>query len=107
MKLINKLVRDKIPEIITTSGQKAVTEILTDERYRELLDVKLNEECTEYQNDKTIEELVDMLEVIYAIAAAKGYSEMQLNEFRMHKADERGAYKEKIYLQYVLDESGN
>ncbi|WP_353736241.1 nucleoside triphosphate pyrophosphohydrolase [Ruminococcus sp.] len=70
----NKLVRDKIPEIIEKAGKTPVTHILSEEEYITELDRKLNEECSEYQADKNIEELADMLEVMYAIAEARGWS---------------------------------
>lgn len=76
MVIHNKLVRDRIPEIIEKSGKKAITRTLTQEEYLMELDRKLNEECAEYQADKSLEELADMLEVMYAIAEARGYWSM-------------------------------
>ena len=70
----NKLVRDRIPEIIEASGKSCVTEILSDEAYLRLMDAKLDEELAEYHSDQTIEELADLLEVIYAAAMARGYT---------------------------------
>lgn len=101
----NKLVRDKIPEIIEKSGKTPVTHTLSDEEYISELDKKLNEECAEYQADKSIEELADMLEVMYAIAEARGWSASELESVRKAKAEKRGGFKEKIYLEYV--ENGN
>ncbi len=99
----NKLVRDKIPEIIEKAGKTPVTHILSDEEYIYELDCKLNEECAEYQADKSIEELADMLEVIYAIAEARGWSVSELEAVRREKAEKRGGFREKIYLEYVED----
>ncbi len=101
----NKLVRNKIPEIIKNAGKTPVTLILSDEEYLSELDKKLNEECAEYQADKSIEELADMLEVMYAIAEARGWSVSELEAVRREKADKRGGFKDKIYLEYV--EEGN
>ena len=70
----NKLVRDRIPEIIEASGKSCVTEILSDKAYLRLVDAKLDEELAEYHSDQTIEELADLLEVIYAAAMARGYT---------------------------------
>ena len=83
----NKLVRDRIPEIIEKSGKTAYYRILNNEEYIEELDRKLNEECAEYKEDKSIEELADMLEVIYAIAQARGYSIEELEQVRAEKAE--------------------
>ena len=67
----NKLVRDRIPEIIEASGKICATEILSDEAYLRMVDDKLDEELAEYHRDQTIEELADLLEVIYAAAMAR------------------------------------
>ena len=64
----NKLVRDRIPEIIEESGKTCKTEILNDEEYLRMIDAKLDEELAEYHKDQNIEELADLMEVIYAAA---------------------------------------
>lgn len=99
----NKLVRDKIPEIIEKAGKKAYTHILSEEDYMNELDKKLNEECAEYQANKNIEELADMLEVMYAIAEARGWSVSELEAVRRDKAEKRGGFRDKVYLEYVED----
>lgn len=101
----NKLVRDRIPEIIVKSGNKCVTEILSDEEYIEMLDKKLDEELAEYHTDKNIEELADLLEVIYACAQARGFSLEELENVRTDKADKRGAFKGKILLKETIIEN--
>ena len=93
----NKLVRDKIPEIIEKAGKTPVTHILSEEEYMTELDKKLNEECAEYQADKSIEELADMLEVMYAIAEARGWSVSELEAVRREKAEKRGAFERRIF----------
>ena len=97
----NKLIRDKIPEIIESSGRTPVIRTLDDTEYLTELDRKLNEECAEYQADKNLEELADMLEVIYAIAEARGYSVAELEQVRAEKAAKRGGFKKHIYLERV------
>ena len=97
MPVYNKLVRDKIPDIIEKSGKKAITTVLNDEEYLTELDRKLNEERTEYQQDKSIEELADMLEVIYAITVARGYSVEELERIRAEKAEKRGEFNDRIF----------
>lgn len=101
----NKLVRDHIPEIIEKSGNKCVIEILSDEEYIELLDKKLDEELAEYHKDKNIEELADLIEVIYACAQARGFSLEELENVRTDKADKRGAFKGKILLKETIIEN--
>lgn len=63
MPVYNKLVRDKIPEIIEKSGKQCIIETMDKKNYLEFLDNKLDEELAEYQQDKSIEELADLLEV--------------------------------------------
>ena len=101
MPVHNKLVRDKIPEIIENTGKTAYSHILTEEEYIAELDKKLNEECAEYQADKSLEELADMLEVMYAIAEARGYSVAELERVRAEKAEKRGGFKDRIFLERV------
>ena len=99
----NKLVCDRIPEIIENSGKTAYTHILNNDEYILELDRKLNEECAEYQADKRIEELADMLEVMYAIVDARGYSVSELEKIRKEKAEKRGGFKNRIFLEKVDD----
>lgn len=103
IKTYNKLVRDKIPEIIESKGKECITEILSDERYLEMIDKKLDEELCEYHADKNLEELADLLEVIYAAAKARGYTLDELEATRAKKADERGAFDKKILLVEVKE----
>ena len=101
MKVHNKLVRDKIPEIIKASGRNAVIHILSDDEYIAALETKLNEEIVEYQADKNLEEMADVLEVLQAICIARGYTIEELEAMRAKKANERGGFTEKIFLEYV------
>lgn len=95
----NKLIRDRIPEIIRASGGSALTEVLDDARYLELADRKLDEELAEYHESGNVEELADLLEVIYAAAAARGCSAAELDAIRAKKAAERGAFEKKLLLK--------
>ena len=99
----NKLVRDRIPEIIESSGKTCTVEILSDEDYLRMVDAKLDEELAEYHKDQNIEELADLLEVIYAATKARGYSIEQLEAVRVEKAAKRGAFDKKILLKSVSD----
>ena len=94
---MGKLVRDKIPQIIKDAGKTPIIEILSDEDYLKELDKKLNEEVAEYQADKSIEEMADILEVLFAICEARGYSVEQLVQVKVKKQEERGGFAEKIY----------
>ena len=102
--IYDKLVRDKIPEIIEKSGKQCEIEILSDEKYLEMIDKKLDEELAEYHKDKNIEELADLLEVIYAATKARGYSIEDLEKVRAEKAEKRGGFDKKILLKKVIEE---
>ncbi len=99
VKVYNKLVRDKIPEIIEADGRKCKTELLSEEAYLKMVDAKLDEELAEYHKDQNIEELADLLEVIYAAAQARGYSVEELERVRVAKVEKRGAFQKRILLK--------
>lgn len=99
----NKLVRDKIPEIIRSDGKQCTTEILSDGEFLKMVDAKLDEELAEYHKDKNIEELADLLEVVYAAAMARGYSVEELEKVRADKALKKGAFVDKIFLKEVVE----
>ena len=106
-KTYNKLVRDLIPEIIEQSGNRCRTRILSDEEYLKMLDLKLDEELTEYHKDQNVEELADLLELIYAAAIARGYTLEELESVRAEKAKKRGGFEKKIFLIDVTEKSIN
>lgn len=99
----NKLVRDRIPEIIRASGKTCTTEVLSDEDYIQAIDAKLDEELAEYHKDQNIEELADLLEVIRAAAVARGHTIEQLEQVRAEKAAKRGGFEKKLYLKEVIE----
>ena len=97
-KIYNKLVRDRIPEIIEASGAECKTEILSDEEYLKMIDAKLDEELAEYHKDQNLEELADLLEVIHAATVARGYTLEELESVRAEKFQKRGGFEKKILL---------
>ena len=103
MPVYNKLVRDKIPEIIEKSGKRCIIETMDKKTYLESLDNKLYEELAEYQQDKSIEELADLLEVTYAVASARGYSFKELERIIAEKAVKRGGFKDRVWLKEVIE----
>ena len=100
----HKLVRDRIPEIIEKDGKTCVCSVLSQQDYITLLDQKLNEELAEYQESKSMEELADLLEVIRAVAAARGSSIGEVEKIRQEKAAERGGFEKRILLVEVRSE---
>ena len=105
-KTFNKLVRDKIPQVIIENGDTPNTSILSDEENLKELNKKLQEEVTEYLSAKTeensIEELADIVEVVYGILYAKNVSIENFEKIRKEKEEKRGGFKQKIFLNYTL-----
>ena len=100
--LPNKLVRDRIPEIIEESGKKAVIYIADDKEYLEKLYDKLIEEIEEFKKNPSPEELADILEVCDAI---REYFKIDANEveyIKKKKFEERGGFYKRIILKEVI-----
>lgn len=99
----NKLVRDRIPEIIKASGRTCTTRILSDDEYLHMLEAKLDEELAEFHKDRTLEELADLMEVIFALADARGCPPEELERIRARKAGARGGFGGRIFLKEVSE----
>lgn len=99
----NKLVRDKIPEIIKNKGKIPVTHLAGDEEYWNKLKEKLSEEVNEFLEESNEEELADVLEVIYAICEHKNFNEEEIEKMRLKKKEGRGGFSKKIILDEVKD----
>jgi len=97
----NKLVRDKISEIIKKHGKTPVTHIASDREYWEKLKEKLTEEAKEFMEDSNKDEIVDLLEIIYAICDFRKIKKSEIEKLRKNKARERGAFRKKIILDEI------
>ena len=94
----NKVIRDKIPESIQKDGHTCNVQVISDEKFLLEIEKKLSEEVTEYQNNKTPEELIDILEVIYKIAQLKGISKDELEKIRVKKLEDKGGFAKNLFL---------
>lgn len=105
-KVFNKLVRDRIPEIIEGNGEIAVTRILDEAEYKLELEKKLLEECNEVlsavRHDERIEELADVLEVLGAIGALEGADLEKIISVMNSKREKRGGFSQKIFLEKTM-----
>lgn len=101
MKVYNKLVRDRIPEIIEKDNKICHTRVMDDKEYLESLNKKLSEELNEYLESGEVEELADLEEVLRAVLDVKGVSYQDFEKIRLAKVEKRGAFKEKILLESV------
>lgn len=100
----NKLVRDKIPEICRANGTAAQFHTVTDnDEYVKALGDKLVEEAKEVQEIPSAEELADTLEVVFALGKALGFSPQDLERVREVKAETRGGFEQRIFLESTED----
>ena len=105
-RVYNKLVRDRIPEVIRGNGETPVTRILEDADYKKSLEEKLYEEYEEglsADGAERCEELADMLEVIRALAKLENKSLEEIVEIADEKRKKRGGFEEKIFLEKVVE----
>lgn len=105
MKAYNKLVRDKIPEIISLDKKHPVVWTLDEEEKYCCLRHKLLEEVQEFLEDENAEELADIKEVILEIMKMLNISAEEVEEKRVKKFKERGGFSEGVYLVGVYDEN--
>ena len=109
----NKLVRDLIPEVLSKKGISCQTRILSEQEFRPALIAKLQEEVAEYLRSQTplerIEELSDILEVIFALLTQEGYTIQDLEQVREKKFQTRGGFSRQIFLEksIAIDPLGN
>ncbi len=106
MKVYNRLVRDNIPNLILKDHALPTTRTLNDEEYIDELNKKLLNEVNKYLETNNDEEMVDIIEVIRAILEFNNSSFEELEEKRKKKAEKRGTFKERVYLEKVI-ESGD
>lgn len=97
----DKLVRDKIPDVIEAKGEDPTIHVVDGEEYSDRLVEKLYEEVREYRESRDIEELADVLEVVHAIRKDRGVSVDELAKIRVRKAEQRGRFDEGIVLERV------
>ncbi|MGR3764090.1 nucleoside triphosphate pyrophosphohydrolase [Rossellomorea sp. NS-SX7] len=107
MPTYNKLVRDRIPEIIKATGKTFTTRILSEEDYLTELKKKSFEELEEYHNAVTredaIEELADLMEIVHALAKSRDTTLDEIEVIRREKAEKRGSFDKKVFLKEVED----
>lgn len=99
----DKLVRDRIPEIIESTGRSCDTRIVFGNEFYGYLDRKLDEEISEFRQERNLEELADIMEVVYGLAECLGHTEQELNLLRSSKKEERGGFSRGIVLTGTKD----
>lgn len=102
----NKLVRDKIPDIIISKEETPVTRILNDDEYKKALEDKLYEEYEEVISSggsERCEELADMIEVIRSLAKLENRTLEDIISLAEEKRVKRGGFGNRIYLEKVIE----
>lgn len=107
MPIYNKLVRDKILEIIEEDGKKFSAKELSPEQHIIEIKRKLYEELNEFETaiskDDAIEELADILELIHSILTIYDVNYDILESIRVKKKKKRGGFEKGLYLIEVED----
>jgi predicted house-cleaning noncanonical NTP pyrophosphatase (MazG superfamily) len=99
----NKLVRDRIPEIIRADGKSCEVRTLAQDEYLAKLNEKLREELAEYGASGDIGELADLVDVVAAIVECGGLSTEEFEGIRQAKRTERGGFQCRLLLVSVAD----
>ncbi|MDR2171198.1 MAG: nucleoside triphosphate pyrophosphohydrolase [Planctomycetaceae bacterium] len=94
----DKLVRDKIPEVIKITGKTANIRVLNEIEYRSALRDKLLEEVNEFVKDDTVEELADVIEVLLAILRHRSISLDEFEKIRIEKKEKLGGFEKRLWL---------
>ena len=100
----NKLVRDRIPQIIEASGRRAVVEAVDQKTKLLLLHEKLKEELAEYLQSHALEELADLLEVMRGVVTCSGHTWEELEALCEAKKQERGGFEDGLLLMEVIEQ---
>jgi predicted house-cleaning noncanonical NTP pyrophosphatase (MazG superfamily) len=97
----DKLIRDRIPEIIEAKGEACVYHVASDDEYRRKLYEKLGEETSELATARDANEIADVLEVVDAIVELEGFSRDEVERVKREKFEKRGGFSRR----FILDES--
>ena len=104
----NKLIRDKIPQIISANKSKFKISILNNKQFRNALKKKLLEEALELEKAKTKEEILnelsDVLEIVENISKQNHISMRDVEKSRQKKFIERGGFDKRLFLKYTYKE---
>ena len=103
MKKYDKLVRDRIPEIIELSGSKCNFHVATKEEFKSRLIDKLGEEIAEFVENPSAEEMADILEVLDAVRRVYGIDLSDIKHQKVMKRVNRGGFEKKIVLESTVD----
>lgn len=99
----NKLVRDRIPELIRESGRQYTSRVLQDEEYYQALINKVIEEMEDYRKSGDEEELADVYEALDCLMRFKNYEPLHMDYLKLMRREARGSFVDRILLEEVED----
>jgi predicted house-cleaning noncanonical NTP pyrophosphatase (MazG superfamily) len=102
IKKYNKLIRDRILEIIERAGKKPYWRVLNNKEYLKEVKKKILEEAKELVKAKkrkvVIDEIIDIQELIDVLALRIGLTKSQIRKQQKIKNRKRGGFKKQLFL---------
>jgi predicted house-cleaning noncanonical NTP pyrophosphatase (MazG superfamily) len=100
----NKLIRDRIPEIIERDNRKYAVVIIPPAEFDMALREKLVEEAQEAikaDDANLITELADIQEIILALMKLHRIDAVELETVRVHRLQKRGGFENRLKLLWT------
>ena len=98
MPVYNKIVRDKIPDIIKNENRKCNIKILSEKDAVNLLSQKILEEADEFIKEPSKEEMADIFEILHSIIKKYNWNYDEIEKIRINKANKNGSFDKNIFL---------
>lgn len=103
MPKVGKLVRNKVPRLITESGRRPTTQTVPKKDQLAVLLAKLEEECRELSADPGVDELVDVLEILARISSQLEIPAQSILTALRQKRQTHGSFSESVWLEAVSE----
>ena len=103
-KKYDKLIRDRIPEILEAQGIEYETEVLDEREFVAALRAKVVEEAREVSEaspQDLAKEIGDLLEVLAALQAAVDLTAEELEQVRADRRRDRGGFERRLKLLWT------
>ena len=101
--LYNKLIRDRIPEIIENAGKEYELHQADQKEYIEKLLLKVEEELKEFKEEPSIAEMADLFEVLDAVIDHYNFDKQEIKDYQENKRKERGGFEKQLILDKVIE----
>jgi len=102
IKRYNKLIRDRILEIIKAARERPSWRVLNKKEYLREIKKKILEEAKELSAAKNkkevVNEIVDIQELIDVLAPELGLTKIEIKRQQKIKNKKRGGFKKKLFL---------